>query len=108
MNPCSVIQKSSYILERYLFPVSTTKLTTRFDAIEKTAESSQRPAGTNPHYDRINIMPHLFPNLRPGGALMRERICRIAKLIDVKPARDFFSESRGHVLVIFRMAARHI
>src|SRR5437870_13184070 len=30
MKPCSVIQKSLYIFERYLLPVSGTRLTTRF------------------------------------------------------------------------------
>src|SRR5437870_8221474 len=30
MNPCSAIQKSLYIFERYLLPVSGTRVTTRF------------------------------------------------------------------------------
>ena len=42
-----------------------------------------------------------------------ERSCasgigRIAKLIDVKGARNFLGQPRRHVLVIFRMPARHV
>ena len=53
-------------------------------------------------------MPHLFPDFRPGGALVRERIGRIAELIDVKCAGNFCRQSDRHVLIIFRMTARDI
>ncbi len=36
------------------------------------------------------------------------RIGRIAELVDVKRARDFLGQARGHILVIFRMPARDI
>ena len=39
---------------------------------------------------------------------MRQRIRRVAKLVDVKCARNFLGESCGHVLIIFRVAASHI
>ena len=53
-------------------------------------------------------MPHLLPNLRTGGALVRERIRRITKLVDVKATGNFLGEPRGNVLVILGMSARHI
>ncbi len=53
-------------------------------------------------------MPHLFPNFRSGRALVRKGICRIAELVHIKPARNFFGESRSNILVIFRMAPCHI
>ena len=53
-------------------------------------------------------MAHLFPNFRTGRAFMRERIRRIAKLIDVKCAGNFFGQARRDVLIIFRMATRDV
>ena len=40
--------------------------------------------------------------------LVRERIGRIAELIDVKRARNFRRQSRGDILIIFRMPAGHV
>src|SRR6266581_887221 len=201
MNPCSAIQKSLYILERYLLPVSGTRVTTRFGfvccrqyrsaparsvpvdeppkipslckrsravaklsassisnasvtndmstisgmksspmpstaqlprldvlvqngagwvgqdhfdsttwlhAIEEAPKTGQCSARSNANDDGIDIVPHLFPNLRAGCALVCQRVRRITKLIHVKGAWNFFGEPRGHVLVIFRMATRHI
>jgi hypothetical protein len=53
-------------------------------------------------------VPHLFPNFRAGGALVCQRIGRIPELIHIECAGDFFGESGSHILVIFRMAARHV
>ena len=53
-------------------------------------------------------MPHLLPDFGAGRALVGQRIRRITKLIHVKGTWNFFRESRGHVLVIFRMTSRHI
>ena len=39
---------------------------------------------------------------------MRQRIRRISKLIYVKAARNFLGQSRGHVLIIFGVAASHV
>ena len=39
---------------------------------------------------------------------MRERVRGVAKLIDIKAARSFPGQSCSNVLVIFRVAARHI
>ena len=65
-------------------------------------------AGTNANHNGINIMPHLFPNFRPGSPLVGKRIRRIAKLIHIKSARNFVGKSRGHVLIIFRMTAGYV
>ena len=53
-------------------------------------------------------MPHLLPNFGPGRAFVSLRIRRIAKLIYIKAAWNFLSESRRNVLIIFRMPARYI
>ncbi len=39
---------------------------------------------------------------------MRQRIGRIAKLINVKSAWNFTGQARRHVLIIFRMTARYV
>ena len=80
----------------------------RFDPIEESAETGQRSAGTDADNDRIDIVPHLLPNFRAGAAFVRERIGRIAKLIHVKRAGNFFGQTRRDVLIIFRMAAGHV
>src|SRR5438093_5435513 len=206
MNPCSAIQKSLYIFERYLLPVSGTRVTTRFgfvccrqyrsaparrvpvdeppkipslckssravaklsassisnasdqrhicdfwneifanafhcptsrfdqfsrldvlvqhragwvgqdhfdaptwfNTIEEATKTGQCSARTNSHNNGIDIVPHLLPNFRAGRALVRQRVRRITELIHVKGTWNFFGESGGHILVIFRMTAGHI
>ena len=39
---------------------------------------------------------------------MRQGVCRIAKLINVKSAGNLAGEARRHVLIIFRMTARYV
>ena len=39
---------------------------------------------------------------------MRERIRRITELIHIKPARNFRGQPRGHILIVFGMAASHV
>ena len=72
---------------------------------EETAETRQRPARADTHHDRVEVMAHLLPNLRPGSAFVRERIGRIAELIDVEGAGNFRGEAGRHILIIFRMTA---
>src|ERR1700687_5033024 len=103
MKPCSAIQKSLYIFERYLFPVSATKLTTRLGCV--CCRQSRSAHATTVSRARA---PQLFPNFGPSCPFLRERIRRIPELVHVKAARNFFSQSRGDVLVIFRVAARHV
>ena len=53
-------------------------------------------------------MFHLFPNFGTRGAFMRSRIRRIAELIHIKSTGNFFGKFRRHILIVFRMPARHI
>src|SRR2546422_772719 len=53
-------------------------------------------------------MTHLLPNLRTGGTFMRQRVGRIAELINVKPAWNLAGQPRRDILIIFRVAPRHI
>ncbi len=77
----------------------------RLHFFEETAQTGQRPAGADTHHDRVEVMAHLLPNLRPGSALVRERIGRIAELINVEAARNFLGQARRDVLIIFRVTA---
>src|SRR5216683_6614207 len=78
------------------------------NAGEEPAKSSERPARTNTDNDRIKLVPHLLPDFRACRALMCERVRRISKLVDVKAAGNFLSQTGGDILIIFRMTARHI
>ena len=80
----------------------------RTHARKKSAEPGQRSAGTDTDDNGIEMVPHLFPDFRTSCALVRERIRRIAELVDVKSARNFFGQAERHVLIIFRMTARNI
>ena len=62
----------------------------------------------NPDHAGIYIVAHLLPDLRTSGALVRDRVVRIAKLIDEERARRLGREFRGIVLVILGVAAVHI
>ena len=76
--------------------------------LEEAAQPSEGAAGTDTDHHRVQVMAHLFPNLRTSAALVREWIRRIAELINIESAWDFLGEACRHVLIILRMTAGNI
>jgi len=78
-----------------------------FYMIEKASQTRKRSPEPTPTTTASTSCRHLFPNFRAGGALVCQRVadCQIGLR---KKLPNFFGESRGHVLVIFRMPTRDI
>ncbi|CCK17615.1 hypothetical protein BN136_3625 [Cronobacter universalis NCTC 9529] len=65
---------------------------------------AERAAGANAHHDSVNAPFRLRKKLRRGGGLMRQRVGRVIKLINVKRAGRFIGEALRVILVIGRVA----
>src|SRR3546814_17407735 len=80
-------------------------LDVRGDACEISRQPCQGAAAADADHDRIEHVVHLCPDLRTGADLMRKRIGRIGKLVDVKAAGDLAAQTFGD-LQLGRTACR--
>ena len=73
-----------------------------------TAGAGDCPARADPGHQGVDLAVHLLPDFRAGGGFMRLRIGRVVELVGPKGAGRLGDDLGGHVLIIFRMAFRHV
>ncbi|MNE19784.1 hypothetical protein D3C80_1128790 [compost metagenome] len=72
------------------------------------AQAAECAAGTDANHDGIDLMLHLLPQFRRGGAGMGRRVGRVVKLIDIKRTGDFVGQPFGIILIVSRVPLAHV
>ena len=75
---------------------------------QEATDAGKRAARTHANDDSIDVALHLSKDFGPGRALVRLRISRISKLIDVDRPGGAGGYGLGKILIIIWMAAADI
>ena len=71
---------------------------------EEARQAGDRAARADAADDGVDVLPHLRPDLRAGGALVRQRVGGIVELVGEERAGDLAGEPGREILVVGGMA----